>query len=87
MKFKKWQFISYINEKKKRIYGQIIECGTFNPNMEQMNTVWGFVLLSEPMYYIKLVNGRKVWKFESDQTLQLERDIRKEKITRLLDVC
>ena len=87
-RFKKWQYISYLNSKNKRIIGKIVSCNIFLPGGSSINifATWGLTVESEPMYKVKLQNGHSVWKFESDGLI-LEKDTREEKFKRLINDC
>ena len=88
-RFKKHQHISYLNDNKKRITGEIIELTTFCPNEPYMEfeLVDGTIirLPQVAMYLLRLKNGHSKFIFEFDDTLKLEKNLRDRKLERILN--
>lgn len=86
-RFKNGQLVSYLNNRKKRITGKVIECFMF-PDVRDLFFKWQFKITPSPMYTLKLKNGHISYICHNDTSLIIEYDGKKEerekKLNRIL---
>ena len=82
MKHKKYDIVSYINDKKKIIHAKIIDI-TDNKVSVELLKLWCVNIEIQDVYVLKTKNGHIVCKFEDD--VKLVKDTRLEKLKRICD--